>query len=91
VRQFGIRDAAVHRIAEIVHHLDINDTGLPPPEASAIDRMIEGLQDVHTDDHALLEQGIAMFEALARSFTASERLQARSRKNAPKPKRRTSR
>jgi Uncharacterized conserved protein len=91
VRQFGIRDTAVNRIAQIVHYLDIKDTGLPPPEAAAIDRMIEGLQDVHTDDHALLEQGIAMFEAFARSFAASERLQPRSRKNAPKPKRRTSR
>jgi hypothetical protein len=91
VRQFGIRDAAVERLAPIVHHLDINDAGLPPPEAAAIERMIEGLQEVHRDDHALLEHGIAMFEALARSFVRSKPVQPRSRGRAPKPRRSRSR
>jgi len=30
--------------------------------------MIDGLRQLHADDAALLEQGMAMFETLARSF-----------------------
>jgi len=37
-------------------------------EAVAVGRMVDGLRQLHADDAALLEQGIAMFEALARSF-----------------------
>ena len=32
--------------------------------------MIDGLRALHADDAALLEQGIGMFDALARSFEA---------------------
>jgi len=37
-------------------------------EAAAVGRMADGLRQLHAEDAALLEQGIAMFEALARSF-----------------------
>jgi hypothetical protein len=33
---------------------------------------VEGLQALHGDDATLLEQGIAMFDALARSFESDE-------------------
>ena len=33
-----------------------------------VGRMVEGLRAGHADDAALLEQGMAMFDALARSF-----------------------
>jgi hypothetical protein len=39
------------------------------PEAPAVGRLVEGLRQMHKDDAVLLEHGIEMFEALARSFS----------------------
>ncbi len=66
--EFGIAAPPVTRIAQIVHDLDLKEHTYNAPEAAVIGRMIEGLRGVHADDAALLEQGIGMFEALARSF-----------------------
>ena len=41
------------------------------PEAPAVGRMVDGLRQLHADDATLLEQGMAMSEALTRSFDAS--------------------
>jgi hypothetical protein len=90
-QRFGIRDTAVNRLAPVVHHLDVKDAVFTPPEAPAIERMIEGLQEVHADDHVLLEHGIAMFEALARSFGSTERARRRSPSSAAKSKKTKSR
>ena len=70
-RRFGLKSAAVHQIGRIVHDLDLKDTRYASPEGPAVGRMVEGLRQLHADDAALLEQGIAMFEALARSFESS--------------------
>lgn len=69
--RFGIADPLVARIGRIVHDLDMNDTKYGPAEAPAIGRLVEGLRKMYSDDHALLEQGILTFEALARSFGAT--------------------
>jgi hypothetical protein len=66
--EFGIATTPVTRIAEIVHDLDLKENKYSAPEAAVIGRMIDGLRAVHDDDETLLEQGIGMFEALARSF-----------------------
>lgn len=66
--EFGIAAARVKRIAQIVHDLDLKENKYGAPEAPVIDRMIEGLRAIHADDATLLEQGIGMFDALARSF-----------------------
>jgi hypothetical protein len=68
---FAIVHPTVVRIGQIVHDLDMKETRYAPPEAPAITRMVDGLRQLHADDQALLEQGIAMFEALARSFDAA--------------------
>ena len=66
--EFGIASPAITHIARIVHDLDLKETTYAMPEAPVVGRMIEGLRAVHADDGALLEQGMAMFAALARSF-----------------------
>jgi hypothetical protein len=66
--EFGITAAPVARIAQIVHDLDLKENRYSAPEAAVIGRMVVGLRAVHADDDALLEQGIGMFDALARSF-----------------------
>lgn len=70
-RRFGLKSAVVHQIGRIVHDLDLKETRYASPEGPAVGRMVEGLRQLHADDAALLEQGIAMFEALARSFESS--------------------
>jgi hypothetical protein len=72
-RRFVLRDAAVLRIGELVHDLDLKDDKFAAPEAPAIAAMIDGLQLTHADDHDLLERGMAMFESLYRSFERSAR------------------
>src|SRR5204862_6631760 len=66
--RFAIRDPAVASIAQIVHDLDMKEARYNRPEAAAVERLVEGLRQMHKDDGALLEQGMAMFEALSRSF-----------------------
>lgn len=65
--RFAIRHAPVSRLAAIVHDLDLKDGRFGAAEAATVGMMIEGLQLTHADDDALLEQGIALFEALYRS------------------------
>ena len=55
-------------IGQIVHDLDMKEARYNRPEAPAVGRLVEGLRQMYKDDGALLEHGIAMFEALARSF-----------------------
>jgi hypothetical protein len=73
-RKFKLRDAAVARVGELVHDIDLKDAKFGAPEASTIGAMIDGLQLTHADDQTLLQQGIAMFESLYRSFERSTRL-----------------
>jgi hypothetical protein len=70
-RRFGLRDAAVSRIGELVHDLDLKDDKFGAPEAATVGAMIDGLQLTYADDHDLLERGMAMFESLYRSFERS--------------------
>jgi hypothetical protein len=71
--RFGIRDAAVARIAEIVHDLDLKDGKFDAPEAATLGVAIDGLQLSSMDDSRLLDQGMTLFEALYRSFGQSMR------------------
>jgi hypothetical protein len=70
---FGIREAAVSRIAAIVHDLDLKDGRFGAPENAAVGAMIEGLQLAYTDDDTLLAQGMTLFDSLYRSFEQSVR------------------
>jgi hypothetical protein len=72
-RVFGIRGAAIERIAAIVHDLDLKDERFGAPEAATISGLLDGLQLAHTDDQTLLVQGMDVFEALYRSFEHAAR------------------
>ena len=89
-QRFGITDATARRLAEIVHDLDMKENRYNAPEAPAVGRMVEGLRQLHADDATLLEQGMTMFEALARSFEASTARPRKARKpgRTPTPHRR---
>ena len=79
VDRFRIENSAVAKVSHIVHDLDIKDGHYNPPEAVAVGRMVEGLQALHPDDATLLEHGISMFDALARSFESDQAAIRRAR------------
>lgn len=85
---FGIGDPAVVRLARLVHDIDLKDNHYGAPEAPAIAAAIEGLQMACADDHALLEQGIGLFEALFRSFSQQAPLPPSPRSRAAAARRR---
>lgn len=66
--RFGIAEAAVARIAEVVHDLDLKDDRFKSPHAVTIGMLVEGLRASIADDAKLLEQGILLFEALYQSL-----------------------
>lgn len=70
---FGITDAAVDRIATIVHDLDLKDGRFGAPETETVGTLIEGMQLATDDDATLLEQGIALFDSLYRAFSQALR------------------
>jgi hypothetical protein len=71
---FAIKEPAVARLATIVHDLDLKDGRFGAPEAGTVGAVIEGLQLAHADDETLLAQGMALFDALYRSFEQSARV-----------------
>jgi hypothetical protein len=70
---FALDGAALARIGAIVHDLDLKDDRFGAPECATVGSLIEGLQLSHADDHALLAQGVTMFDSLYRSFDRSAR------------------
>ena len=66
VARFAIRDAAVARIAEIVHDLDLKDGKFDAPEAATIGIAIEGLA-LSTADRAAPASGGGVRDAAVRS------------------------
>lgn len=77
-QRFNIPDRAVVRIGQIVHDLDMKERRYAPPEAPAVERIVDGLRDLHRDDDTLLQHGVEVFEALARSFSARESASGRA-------------
>lgn len=72
---FGIAEAAVGRLAAIVHDLDLKDGRFAAPETPAVGMMIDGLQLSYADDEALLEQGMVLFEALYQAASRMTRIE----------------
>ncbi len=63
VLSFGLEgDAALARLAALVHFLDAG--GIPVPEAAGIEAVLTGLLALHKDDDALAQAAAAVFDAL---------------------------
>jgi hypothetical protein len=70
---FNLQEPALGVIGQIVHDLDLKDGRFGRQEAAAIALVIEGLQLSHADDHALLAQGITLFDSLYRALAQADR------------------
>jgi hypothetical protein len=68
LRRFGLADAALRPIAEIVHDIDLKDTKYERPESVGIDRLIAGIAMATKEDDARLSQGSAVFDGLYEYF-----------------------
>jgi hypothetical protein len=64
LQRFGLRDAALRQIGEIVHDIDLKDSAFGRPEAAGIDRLIVGIAIRHKSDEARVEEGGRVFESL---------------------------
>lgn len=67
VSAFGIKDAAVRKIAQIVHDLDVKDDKYKNPEAPGIEDILSGIRKTAKNDTDALERGMAVFEMLYQS------------------------
>jgi hypothetical protein len=70
---FALTDPALPRLAAIVHDLDLKDARFGAAEAASVGMVIDGLQLAHSDDAALLDHGITLFEALYRAAKQAAR------------------
>ena len=70
LRAFEIEDAAVDRLARIVQGADTDHLALEPQCAGLL-AMSLGLSRLHTDDHAMLEAAMPLYDALY-AWCASE-------------------
>ena len=70
LRAFEIEDAAVDRLARIVRGADTDHLALEPQCAGLL-AMSLGLSRLHTDDHAMLEAAMPLYDALY-AWCASE-------------------
>jgi len=67
-RRFGLEEAALRHIAEIVHDIDLKDGKFGRPEAAGMDRLVAGIALRHEDDEARLRDGGAMLDSLYEYF-----------------------
>ena len=63
IRHYGLEDPALHRLAVIVRGADTARHDLAP-EASGLHAISMGLSAITPDDHAMLERGMVVYDAL---------------------------
>jgi len=64
VRSFALKDAALAKIVEIVHDLDVKDDRYRRAEAAGVEEILAGVRRTAVDDDDSLERGMAVFEML---------------------------
>lgn len=64
---FDLRQAALQRIGELVHYLDVG--GRQPPEAFGVECVLMGLRETHSDDDQLLLAANQVFDSLFKTYT----------------------
>lgn len=69
VRRIAVGDAALARVAEIVHDIDIKDGKFGRPEARGIEQLLWGMLAANPEDEARLERGFLLLDDLYRSFS----------------------
>jgi hypothetical protein len=68
LERFGLHDAALRAIAEIVHDIDLKDDKFGRPERAGVERLVNGLAARERDDEVRLGRGSALFGDLYQSL-----------------------
>ena len=68
VARFGLTDAGLAVIGELVHDIDCKDGKFGRGETAGLERMIAGVVRRHTGDDARLERGAAVLDDLYEAF-----------------------
>jgi hypothetical protein len=68
VRAFQLDGAALQKLAQIVHEIDLRDGHYVHPETTGIDALLQGWLLSDMSDHQLEGHGIALFEGLYLSY-----------------------
>jgi hypothetical protein len=63
IKRFGLRDDALDVVARVVRGADTDRHDLAP-EASGLHAISLGLSQLYPDDHAMLAQGLVIYDAL---------------------------
>lgn len=71
LKRTGLRDARLHRLAEIVHEADLRDGQFPRDEARGVDLALRGLLAALKDDQDVLAYGLTLFDGLYASLGES--------------------
>jgi hypothetical protein len=66
--RFGLDDAGLRAIGEIIHDIDLKDARFGRAEKAGIERLIAGIALTQKDDEARLSRGSALFNDLYESF-----------------------
>lgn len=64
LKTFGLKDRDLHKIAEIVHELDLKDKKYRVPEAQLIEDILIGIRKTTQNDADALKMGMELFEML---------------------------
>lgn len=68
---FGLaQDAALNRIAALVHYLDVG--GIPVPEAAGLETLIGGMRERWSSDDELLAEAEKIFDAFYQAFSGND-------------------
>ena len=68
VSRFGLKDAGLTALAEVVHDIDCKDGKFGRDETAGFERMITGIVRRHSTDEARLERGAALLDDLYEAF-----------------------
>lgn len=71
IAAFGINAPGLRALAEIVHDLDLQDGLYARPEAAGLEAVMSGWRRLPLADEELGARGIALFEGLYQSFSAT--------------------
>jgi len=66
--RFGVDDAALRALGEIIHDIDLKDARFGRPEKAGVERLVTGIALTQKDDEARLSRGAALFDDLYESF-----------------------
>lgn len=73
IRAYGLKDAALRQIAEIVHDIDLKDNKYGRADAAGIRQLIEGIVARHSKDVDRDVRGTELFDDLYESFNRGSR------------------